>query len=87
MKKIKSLIYAGIAASALAACSDEAPDSVLTVTVDGAECKAGVPVCFKIDGKADNIVFYSGEPGPRIIRPAYKTISRRTPYVPLVERC
>ena len=24
---------------------------------------------------------------PRIIRPAYKTISRRTPYVPLVERC
>lgn len=63
MKKIKSLIYAGIAASALAACSDEAPDSVLTVTVDGAECKAGVPVCFKIDGKADNIVFYSGEPG------------------------
>ncbi len=56
MKKIKSLIYAGIAASALAACSDEAPDSVLTVTVDGAECKAGVPVCFKIDGKADKIV-------------------------------
>ena len=24
---------------------------------------------------------------PRIIRPAYKTISRRTPYVPLAERC
>lgn len=63
MKNIKSLIYAGIAVSALAACSDEAPDSALTVTVDDAECKAGVPVCFKIDGKADNIVFYSGEPG------------------------
>ncbi len=24
---------------------------------------------------------------PRIIRPAYKTVSRRTPYVPLAERC
>ena len=63
MKKTNTLIYAGIAAMVLGACTNEAPDSALSVRIDGADCKAGVPVCFKIDGKADNIVFYSGEPG------------------------
>lgn len=63
MKKTQTLIYAGIAALALAACTNDAPDSALSVTIDGTSCKAGVPVNFKIDGNADNIVFYSGEPG------------------------
>lgn len=48
---------------ALSACTNEAPDAALNVHIDGTQCKAGVPVNFKIDGKADNIVFYSGEPG------------------------
>lgn len=63
MKKTRTIIYAGIAALALGACTNDAPDSALSVKTDGAPCKAGVPVVFKIDGNADNIVFYSGEPG------------------------
>ncbi len=55
-------IYAAVAALALTACENEAPEASMTVTVEGA-CKAGEPVTFKIDGDAENIVFYSGEPG------------------------
>lgn len=62
MKSNKSPYFAALVALMLAACSNQAPYSGLSVTVDG-PCKAGEPVKFKIDGDADNIVFYSGEPG------------------------
>lgn len=50
-------------ALALASCSQEAPDSKLSVSLANPACKAGEPVTFKISGDADNIVFYSGEVG------------------------
>lgn len=52
-----------LTALCLSACSQEAPDARLTVTTDKSEIKAGEPVSFRISGKADNIVFYSGETG------------------------
>lgn len=60
--KTSKAIYSAALAILLGACSQEAPDAALSVTVQG-PCKAGEPVCFLIDGDADNIVFYSGEPG------------------------
>lgn len=47
----------------MASCREEAPDSKIKVALDKGECLAGEPVTFLIDSKADNIVFYSGEPG------------------------
>jgi len=62
MKKIRFILMAVVAAS-MTACTNDAPDSTLKITFDSNDCKAGQPVLFQIDGKADNIVFYSGEPG------------------------
>ncbi|MDE6332646.1 MAG: DUF5017 domain-containing protein, partial [Muribaculaceae bacterium] len=59
---IKSFLPA-LMAVAITACSAEAPEPARAVSIDGGVCKAGEPVCVRIDGKADNIVFYSGEPG------------------------
>ncbi len=47
----------------LAACSEEAPDSRLSVSLGKPEYKAGEPVTFLLNSDADNIVFYSGEIG------------------------
>lgn len=63
MNLYKTLFGAVASMVMLAGCANEAPESVLTVTVEGGGAKAGEPVCFRIDGNADNIVFYSGEPG------------------------
>lgn len=63
MKSNKYISGAIGAVLALASCSTEAPDSTLSVNVVPATCKAGEPVVFKLSGDADNIVFYSGEPG------------------------
>lgn len=60
--KLHNVILASILAVGAVSCSEEAPDSKLTVTAVGA-FKAGEPVTFKISGDADNIVFYSGEVG------------------------
>lgn len=46
----------------MSACSDSAPDANLAITVEGSH-KAGEELSFRISGDADNIVFYSGEPG------------------------
>ncbi len=59
MKAYKSILISLIA---LSACSENAPDSELNISVEG-NLKAGKEVCFKIKGNADNIMFYSGEPG------------------------
>lgn len=61
--KLYKAIYPALLSLAVTACSDEAPDAALSVSIDGGVCKAGEPVCFRISGDADNIVFYSGEPG------------------------
>lgn len=61
--KLNKAIYAGVLGLALTACTNEAPDATLSVTIDGNGCKAGEPVRFLLSGDADNIVFYSGEPG------------------------
>lgn len=42
---------------------DTAPSSALKVTLDKLEYRAGDTVKFLFEGKPDNIVFYSGEPG------------------------
>ncbi|MDE6367013.1 MAG: DUF5017 domain-containing protein, partial [Muribaculaceae bacterium] len=60
--KTSTIIIAAAIALTAASCSNEAPDAALNVTVQGS-CKAGEPVRFTISGDADNIVFYSGEPG------------------------
>ncbi len=60
---INRTIYAALAVIAATACTNEAPDSTLSVSLANTACKAGEPVCFRLDGTADNIVFYSGEPG------------------------
>lgn len=60
--KTSTIIIAAAIALTAASCSNEAPDAALSVTVQGS-CKAGEPVRFAISGDADNIVFYSGEPG------------------------
>lgn len=62
MKLYKSFL-AVVMVLCLAACSDEAPDSQLSVTLGQPEYKAGEPVTFFLNGDADNIVFYSGEIG------------------------
>ncbi len=46
-----------------AACTDEAPEATLGVSLDKASVKAGEPVTFRFNGDPDNIVFYSGENG------------------------
>lgn len=61
--KFYNVIIASVCGLALAACSQEAPDSKLSVTLAKGDYKAGEPVTFKISGDADNIVFYSGEVG------------------------
>ncbi len=62
MKKYSAFI-ASASMLILAGCSEEAPDSKLSVSVAEKVCKAGQPVTFNISGDADNIVFYSGETG------------------------
>lgn len=61
--KYLNVLLGAAAAFALASCENEAPDSKLSVTTDKAEYTAGETVNFHIDGDADNILFYSGEPG------------------------
>lgn len=61
MKSYK-LLFTSAVALLLSGCSDSAPDSNLKITVEGSH-KTGEELCFKISGNADNIVFYSGEPG------------------------
>lgn len=61
--KLNRLILATAATLTLAACEQEANDAALTVTLGQPTYKAGEPVTFNISGDADNIVFYSGEPG------------------------
>lgn len=51
------------AAIALCSCENKAPDAELSVSVPRNTYKVGEPVTFSISGDADNIVFYSGEPG------------------------
>lgn len=52
-----------MAALALCSCENKAPDAELSVSVPRNTYKVGEPVTFSISGDADNIVFYSGEPG------------------------
>lgn len=60
----RNIIYAGVLTLILGSCAEEAPDAKLNVSIaDPANCHAGSPVCFQLNGNADNIVFYSGEPG------------------------
>lgn len=61
--KLNRLILGAAATLMLTACEQEAKDATLNVTLDQPEYKAGEPVTFLINGEADNIVFYSGEPG------------------------
>ena len=58
-----NVILASLMALGAASCSEEAPDSKISVALSQNEYKAGEPVKFKISGDADNIVFYSGEVG------------------------
>lgn len=60
---IHRTLYTALVALAATACTNEAPDSTLSVSLPSTGCKAGEPVCFRLGGTADNIVFYSGEPG------------------------
>lgn len=60
---VSKAIYAAAAALAVTACTNEAPDAGLSISLGNEVCKAGEPVTFRIDGEADNIIFYSGEPG------------------------
>ncbi|MBD5233753.1 MAG: DUF5017 domain-containing protein [Bacteroidales bacterium] len=62
MKINKAIIYTFLGL-ALCACTNDAPSSALKVTMNVPVAKAGEPVSFKISGDADNIMFYSGEPG------------------------
>lgn len=61
--KLNRIILAVAATLSLAACEQEANDATLTVTLGQPTYKAGEPVTFNISGDADNIVFFSGEPG------------------------
>lgn len=61
--KTSGYISASLLLLILSACSVDAPESKLSVSIDPAGCKAGEPMTFHISGDADNIVFYSGEPG------------------------
>lgn len=61
--KLYSAISISLLAMVAASCSEEAPDSKISVALAKSEYKAGEPVTFNISGDADNIVFYSGEVG------------------------
>lgn len=61
--KATKILSAFLLTSALASCSDEAPRATMSVSLESTTVKAGEPACFLIDSDADNIVFYSGEPG------------------------
>ena len=61
--KLQKYIFASLIALGISSCSQDAPDARLSVTPDKTEVKAGEAVNFHISGKADNIVFYSGESG------------------------
>lgn len=61
--KLNRIILAVAATLSLAACEQEANDATLTITLGQPTYKAGEPVTFNISGDADNIVFFSGEPG------------------------
>lgn len=61
--KLSNIICIALALMSVTACTEEAPDAAISVTPDKGSYKVGEPVTFHINGSADNIVFYSGEPG------------------------
>ena len=63
MKKQGIIKYAGLLLFAILSCTEEAPETQLSVSLDKADYRVGEAVTFHIQGEADNIVFYSGEKG------------------------
>lgn len=63
MKKKGIIKYAGLLLFTILSCTEEAPETQLSVSLDKADYRVGETVTFHIQGEADNIVFYSGEKG------------------------
>ncbi len=61
--KATKVILASLITFALSSCTDEAPQATMSVSLATPTVKAGEPAGFIIDSDADNIVFYSDEPG------------------------